>query len=336
MHMRMISLYKREGAPVAAALLGILLAFTLAADAQAATYVSLRPDRELCTSIVFGEHGRGEYTLTSPSSSGEWVDNHFTSFMAGPENIIFVPVCFSSRGRKVSDSAMVSFVLSTPSQGNITYDFGVCVANYEDIDVTDGAASSSPCGAMAAHTDIISASLEQPDMYASPGQTVVFTLAADSSLPLTLTVSKESGEMRIAASASTIEAGAGLKTVGLQVTAPASAGDYPFSVIVAAQGCSIDDCTRTVRGVLHVRQVQQQPQAGFFVWLSPETKSVMGQASTMYMLKFQNYGEGQQFTASVDADEGLETDFSPYSSFVAKGDSKSVPFTVRPLDWIRG
>jgi len=47
-------------------------------------------------------------------------------------------------------------------------------------------------------------------------------------------------------------------------------------------------------------------------------------------MKVQNYGDGQEVTALVGVDDGLETDFAPYTTFIEKGQSKSIPFNVRP------
>jgi hypothetical protein len=303
----------------------------LQAGAQAATYFSVKPGNEVCSTIVFGQHGRGEYTLYAeePATGGDWIDNHFTSFIAGPENIIVVPLCFSAMNRNLGDQANIHVTVDTPG-GNVSYDYGVCVSRYEDVDVVEGSASGNACDAMAGHTDIFSAALDQPEKYADPGESVSFTLVLDSSLPLTLEIAKGTAEMSIVASQSAVDAGGGQQEVQLQVVAPSSAGDYDFIVVVSVKGCAIGDCQRSVRGVLHVRPAQQTPQAGFYAWLTPETKSIMGQQTTMYVLRFQNYGDGQQLSAAVALDEGLESDFSPYSAFLVKGESRSVTFTVRP------
>ena len=299
-------------------------------NVQAATYISIKPGKELCTSVVFGQQGRGEYTIESQEpANGPWIDNHYTSFIAGPENVIQVPICFSARGRELGDNANIRVVLTSPSGGRQVLDYGICVSKFEDVDVVEGG-TGNPCQAMAMHTDIFSAALTQPEMYAEPGEAVLFTLLLDSSLPLTLDIAKGAGGLNIAASKSAIEAGQGQQEVLLRLSAPSAPGDYNFSVVATAQGCTLSDCSRAVKGVLHVRTPQQQPQAGFYAWLSPETKSIMGQQSTMYVLKFQNYDNGQDFTATVATDPGLETGFAPYTAFVAKGDSKSVTFTVRP------
>jgi len=313
--------------------LAVLFSFILlTANAQAATYMSIKPGKEMCTTIIFGEHGRGEYTLTAfEPASGGWIDNHFTSFIAGPENIIFVPICFSAVGRRTSENANIRVVVSTPTSGNVTYDYGICVANYEDVDVIEGkAASGNACDAMAGHTDIFTASLAQPEMYANPGESVSYTLMLDSSLPLELSISRGAEEMRILASKTSVEAGGGQQSVTIQLTAPNTPGDYAFSVVISVQGCSIADCRREVKGILHVKAQQQRPQAGFYVWLTPQVSSTIGQTDKEYNVQVQNYDEGQEVTVTVNLDDGLESNFAPYTTFLEKGDSKRITFTVKP------
>jgi hypothetical protein len=310
----------------------LIVTLSMSVGVQAVTYFSVKPGKELCTNIVFGQDGRGEYTLVAEESGigGDWIDNHFTSFIAGPDNIISVPICFSARGRSIGDQTNVHVTVSTPDYGNVTYDYGVCVSKYEDVDVFEGEASGDACDAMAGHTDIFSAALSQPEKYADPGDVVTYTLVLDSSLPLVLDIAKGTATMSITASKTSVEAGARQQQVSMRVVAPNAPGDYDFIITISVEGCNIEDCQKSVRGVLHVRQVAEQPQAGFYVWLTPETKSIMGQQTTMYILRFQNYGDGQELTASVTAEAGLETDFSPYSVFLAKGESRSVTFTARP------
>lgn len=316
----------------------MFLVFTLlfaSANARAATYYSLQPAKEVCTSIMFGQDGGGEYTLQA-SDPGEaegmpWIDNHFTSFVAGPDNLVSVPVCFSAVSRALGDEGNVHITVSTP-RGNTSYDYGVCVAQYSDVDITQGAATGSPCDVMGGHTDLFSAAFTQPEMYANPGESAVFTLILDSDVAMEVSVAKASGDVQMRASETQVGLGDGQQEIQVEVSAPSAPGDYHFSVAVSTQGCSIDDCRRTVDGILHVADASATPQAGFFIWLSPKSKSIIGQQSTQFVARVQNYGEGQKITVMVNADEGIDTDFSPYSVFIEKGQSKSIPFNVRPAE----
>ncbi len=302
-------------------------------SANAATYYSIRPGDEVCTSIIFGLNGGGEYTLVADypeeGRGDPWIDNHFTSLIAGPNNIISVPMCFSAIDRSLSDEQNIKAVVTTP-KGNVTYYYGICVAKYGDVDITDGPATGSPCEVMGENTDIFSAGLLQPEMYAQPGSTATFTLVLDASTPLSVNIAKYSGDLSIMASESSLSLGPEQQEVQIKVNAPSAQGDYPFTLRVSVEDCSISDCTRDVKGVLRVATASDTPQSSLFIWLTPETKSVTGQQGTQFMIRVQNYGEGQEVTVITATDEGLETNFEPYSIFLKKGESKSIPLSVRP------
>ncbi len=311
-----------------------LSSMPLSGTADAATYYSMTTGKEICTSILFGQDGGGEYTLTAEdpgvSEGKPWVDNHFTSFVASSENLVSVPICFSSIGRKLADEGNVVITIKTPT-GTVNHEYGVCVAKYEDVDITAGPAEGSPCEVMGSNTDVFSAGLDQPELYAQPGETVSYSIILDSSTPMTVSIAKSSGDISLMTTESSVVLGSGPESITLNVLSPDSPGDYHFSVLATVDDCNIDDCTREVDGILHVTaSVSEEPQASFYVWLTPETKSIMGQKATEFNMKVQNYGEGQEITAVVTTGDGLETDFAPYTTFVKKGESKSIPFNVRP------
>jgi hypothetical protein len=317
---------------VLAALLAVLLA---PAGAQAAVYYSVAPGKEFCADpVIFGDNGGGEYTLTAEDPGypeRPWTDNHFTSLMASENNRVIVPVCFSTVGRAVPDSANIRITVSTPRDGNITYDYGLCIASGNwQVNVIEGEASGDACKVIAGHTEVFSAALDQPEQYASPGEDVTYVLLLDSSNKMTVGITRASDGMEIKASSGTAELGSGQQKVELTMTAPGKTGSYAFSVMVAVKDCAISDCRREVRGTLRVVAEADKPKASFYMWLKPETKSVIGQESTEFTISVRNYGPGQKLTAYVSADEGLDTDFSPYTFYLEKDASKLLSFSATP------
>lgn len=305
----------------------------LAHQTSAATYFSMVPGDEKCTPIYLGNNGRGEYTMTvtDPGEAGDnpWVDIHFASLTARPENIITVPLCFSTIGRRVGESATIVATVQGPD-GVDTYEYGICVASEGQVNEI-AAGGDYPCEDIGKHTDIFTASLDEPEKYVKAGEDVTFTLSIDSTVAATVSIARSSGSMQISASNNSgVKVGGGIKEVKLFMTAPEKAGEYPFSVMVSADGCKIDDCRRQVSGVLHVTETGKDPQASFYLYLTPGTKSVNGVAKADFTLKVHNYGAGQKITISAAADEGLQTDFEPYTVFVESGGEKKVPLTVLP------
>jgi hypothetical protein len=310
----------------------ILSLLALTQHASAATYFSMVPGDERCTVIYFGNNGRGEYTMTvtDPGEAGDnpWVDNHFTSLTARLENIITVPLCFSTIGRRVGESALITASVEGPN-GIQRYEYGICVASAEQVNEI-AAGGNSPCEDIGKHTDIFTASLDEPEMYAKAGDEVTFTLSIDSTVTATVSVARSSGSLDISASSGSVAVGGGVKEVTLYVTAPEKAGDYPFSVMVSAAGCKIDDCRRQVSGKLHVTETGKDPQASFYLFLTPGTKSVNGVTAADFTLKVKNYGAGQKITISAAVDDGLQTDFEPYTAFIESGGEKKAQLTVLP------
>ncbi len=313
-----------------------IMAVTLlvAADAaMAASYYSFPPGKEVCTSIQFGNDGGGEYTLMAndPGYPDEpWIDNHYTSFVSGPNNIISVPLCFSSIGRSLSETTNIQVIVETPT-GNVTHSYGICVDSFWDTDVISGEATGNACDIMGAHTDLFSAAFLQPTQYASPGASVEYSLILDSDTPMTISISKGAGTVQLSSSAGSVDIDGSEETVKISMTAPQAEGTYDFSVVASVNGCSADDCVRTIEGTLVVADPTNTPQAGFYATLSPETKSILDQGITSFTVSVRNFGNGQTITVLVSADEGIETDFSGYTSFIETGETKNIKFNVRPI-----
>ncbi len=303
----------------------------LSGVADAATYYAIPPNEEVCTSVKFGNDGRGEYTLTVDepgSGDSAWADNHYTSYLANENNIVSVPICFSSIGRSIGDEAIIRATLITPT-GKTDFEYGICVSSYGDIDITKGAVDENVCEAMGEYTDIFSASFTEPRKTAVPGADVSFDLVIDSHTEMALKITKSSGDLAISASAGEVALGEEPAEVSIGMKAPSAEGEHPFSVMVYADGCTIDDCRREVDGVLVVQDATEQPQAGFMLWLTPESKSVVRDRTTQLSLLARNYGDGQEITFSIVVEDGLETGFVPYTKFIAKGGSEQVPVYLR-------
>jgi hypothetical protein len=311
------------------ALSALLLLLAVPSNAQAALYFSMPPDSETCITQSFGYNGIGEYTLTVDdpgyAEGKPWVDNHYTQFHARLDNIVVVPLCFSTYGREDMEQALIKVTVSTPT-GTETYDYGVCVSDYSDVD-SFSSVQEEICKAMAESTDIFSAGFVQPEKYANPGETVNFTLLLDSDLPLSLSLAKSSGSVSIVADRTSVQLGSGQEEVNIRVVAPSAPGDYEFGVMVSVEGCSIADCRREVGATVHVAGM---PNSSFDMWLAPDNKNIVGVQSTQYSLTVQNYGPRQTFSLAIGIPNGVESDFIPHSVPIETGIPYTNYFNVRP------
>ncbi len=306
----------------------VLSVIAQTAAAQEVTYLSMSPDTEFCISVIFGDNGRGEYTLTVDDPDyprGKWVDTHRTSFTSGPTNPVITPVCFTTKDRRVRDEAMLHFTLETP-EGVMRYDYGVCVSRHEDIDVIES--SEDPCSAASSHTDIFNIDLLESEIYSVPGERVTFTLLVSSEFDMVVLLDKDSGpQMNI--TSTTIDMPAD-QSVDIVMDSPQKPGDYVFTVVARAETCDYPSCQKKVSGILHVSQVQETGLEGFRLELSPSNKNVVGMQSAKFYITVHNFDAEQYFSVNLQLDASLESDFNPVEVRVGKDRSAQIDFTVLP------
>jgi len=309
-------------------LLSVLAAVLLSAApsrAQDETFLALRPDTVLCIPVVFGDSGRGEYTLTVEDPGfppGGWADMHRSSFVSGPENPVTTPVCFSTRNRRVGEQATVTFTVESP-QGKKSTQYGICVSNHEDSDLVES--DKGPCDATVSHTDVFTLDLAEREKYAAPGETVRFNVLVSSEFDAAVTLSKESGPAMTIGQA-TLEM-PGDHNVELSVVAPQSAGDATFVIRASAAGCALESCSKTVSGVIHVGEAT--PAQPFSIELSPSDKNVAGTEPAKFFITVHNFQASQAFSITVEFDgSALVSDFTPIQLRVNRDESTMIDFTV--------
>ena len=292
-----------------------------AVSANPVTYLSMNPNTKFCVSVIFGENGRGEYTLTVDDPGG-WVDIHRTSFASGPANPVINPVCFSTKNRRVGDEALIKFSLETP-EGVIRRDYGVCVSRHEDADVVES--SENPCRAASWHTDLFSMDLLQSEIFSAPGEKVTFSLFISSDFDLRISLDKESGPaMQIG---KTVVETPGDHMIAILIDSPQQPGDYVFTLAAKAGDCDYPSCEKKVGGILHVSTGRLE---SFRVELSPKNKDVTGTQAATFFLAIQNLESDQFFNVGLDLDTSLTTDFSPERFRLGSGQTRNLQFTVIP------
>jgi hypothetical protein len=298
------------------------------ASAQQATYLALRPDSApYCFYVNFGEGNTGEYTLfvNDPGfPSKPWASIHTASFTASKSNVVTVPVCISAVGRKIGDEVLINVTVQSPPAKNTTHSYGVCVRRTEDID--QGGANLNPCAASSTYTDVFSASLTEESITAKPGEVVSYGLSVASDYPVKILISKTVGPSMVINASKLYMPGSWL--VGIDVTASPSVGEYPFSLDVSTDGCTLAFCQKTVEGKLIVST--NTTNEGFAVFLSPEVESASGATPKVFRLTVRNFEAQQTFKVTVDVPEGLQSDFMGASETIGKGVAKTFSMTMVP------
>jgi hypothetical protein len=304
----------------------VMLASLSSVAAREITYLAMKPDTEFCISVIFGENGRGEYTLLIEDPGYPrrvWVDTHRASFTSGPSNPVINPVCFNTKNRRVGDEVILHFMLETPEE-EILYDYGICVSNHEDADVVES--DEDPCAATASHTDLFSLDLLESELFSIPNEKVTFTLLVSSEFDLRLSLDKESGPKMEISETNIIMPGE--YAVKIDMDSPADPGDYAFTVVAKAENCDYSSCEKRVNGVLHV--AQSPGMDGFMVELSPNNRNVVGMQSATFYLTIQNFEADQTFSVNIDLDESLSTNFMPGEMTIIRDGRKQIDFTVIP------
>ncbi len=311
--------------------MGLLVVFAVLAclavpsvSAEQAVYIAMNPDSEFCDSIIFGEDGKGEYTLdiTDPGyPDRSWVKIHRASFTAGPLNPVIVPVCFHTWGRAKGDEAVLNVNLETP-KGNISLDYGICVSDFEDVDV--GVVGDNPCEATIVHTDIFSMDLLESDIYARRGESVSTGLLVSSDMYLTVNLDKVSGPS-MSIGMTTVQL-PGQERIEIGLEAPDTEGTYDFTISGKVDGCDKSSCEKTVTGNIHVTESQE----GFSVYISQKNRNVIGTHSVTYFLTIDNMGDTGKFKVTLETDENIETDFGDMEITIAGGTKRILGIVVVP------
>jgi len=303
-----------------------LLISAPSALASETTFFAMKPDKEFCFSVTFGQNGRGEYTFTMSDPEYPrrgWVDNHRTSFTSGPDNPVIIPVCFSTRNRRVGDYVLLRSTLETP-EGITTHDYGICVSRNEDADVVES--DRNPCETTSLYTDLFSIGFVESEKFSAPGQKVAFTLLVSSEFDAQIILDKESGPaMEIGVTTVQMP---GQQSVGISMDAPSQAGDYPFTLKAKVSGCNQTSCVKSVTGILHVAQPSNLE--GFRVELAPQNKNIVGTQTATFSLTVRNLDAQQIFSISIDMPSQLNTDFKPLQASIGRGASRTIEFSVAP------
>lgn len=305
----------------------ILIALLIpAASAQESIYMSLKPDSEFCDTIIFGGYGKGEYVLDIDDPgypSRPWVDIHRASFTAGPSNPVLVPVCFSTEGRRRGDEALIKLNLETP-QMNITLNYGICVSEFEDVDVLF--TTDNPCRASGTYTDLFTMDLLEKDIYAKPGEKVSAELLISSDMDLSISLDKESGpSMTIGTTSVEMP---GYERVGIEMNAPGEPGLYPFAITGKISGCDNPSCEKKAEGTLHVVEDKE----GFNLHFSPGNNNIIGLRSATFFLTIDNFEKTGKFSVSLQKGNELESDFSDMEITIPGGTKRTIAIVVVPKD----
>lgn len=297
-----------------------------AASAGSGIYIAMKPDSEFCITETLGDHGTGEYdfTFSDPGfPDSPWVSIHSVKFYTGPDNPITVPICFSSKGRKVGDEATLLFSIHTPRK-NMTMNYGICISGYEDVDY--GIVDSTPCKEIASNMETWGFDILMPEKYASPTEDVEFSLLISSEFPMRINLEKVDGPKLSIEETEFVTPGE--FSARLTTTAPVEEGTYDFTIAAVRENCDGSYCTKTVTGTLFVAGTDERSK--FDIAVSPGNKNIVGIKPAKFYINVKNNEKTQKFNIKVETDSGLLSSFNELTQEVGKGVTGTFSFIVTP------
>lgn len=318
----------------------ILLALAApAAGLQGSMYMSITNNTIKCFEITLPDdagaimRGETEYELTmDPPPYDTWSDLSQQIIRTDENNTVVVPVCFRSFGREAGDCAKpFSLGISSDKTPVRTSNGGVCVSAYPDIDVGKPLKEGEdPAKANNDNADIFSMAFDKPVLYATPGSEASLKLKIESYASMSMEITMDSDvSVSPLRSSLSFSKSSPKRELEFSITAPQEAGEYGIEATGKMSRCSGNYCTKYATATLVVQDSMPE-LAGFTLTAFPFSLNVKALEPVEYELTLSNQEESATFLLEASLPEGLESDFQPQEVAVAKGEEKTVSFTITP------
>ncbi len=219
-------------------------------------WLSLPPDSVKCVVVRLPQDAglpqQGNYIFSvsvTPGSRETWSDLSEQIVREVHENnTVVIPICFDTAGANKhmgNCSAPYTITVSESYTGTErSWRGGICVSEYADVDIITMEPSPGTSGEVKDilndNTDIFAAWFEDKELYAKPGEDVVFNLSVQSSAELAYTIQTQS-IMAVSPSQASLstspESPHQYRTFAL--AAPSLQGTYTLEARVNPVGCKI-------------------------------------------------------------------------------------------------
>lgn len=295
-------------------------------------YFTMPPDASRCFSvrlpIDLNTLTRGYCTLNT--SSDFPMNLKFIKTFAEAVNIVKVPLCFYSEGKRDGDFAYYR-IMAEALGLHKEFNGGICVSGTQDVESRKLAEGRSPCDLINGYEDLFYIAFLEPVQWALPGTRINYTLLIQSMKPLELEVTFESGlqvsPQRVSVK---IPKGGRAEPVSLEVRAPGS-GEHDIRAkarVKTADGyCDIPFCEMEARARL-IAGGAARP--GFDLLVFPQFLSVDFAKPVPYTVFIENSGQEAGFIVQIELPEGLEADWTRKVISVSKGERKELPLNITP------
>ncbi len=321
-------------------LLLLLLPLPSTALQQQSLYLSLKNDTTKCVDIVLpddlgvleaGIRGTKEYMLST--TAGDWADLTLQIVRTDENNTVLIPICFSTIG-KVQGECSEDFSINIASaeiNKSKTWQGGVCVSRFEDIDTGAKPPSQTVQEALNEKKDFFAITFKKDTIYAKPGERVQFTLLFNSYADIETDIRIDSFaqlEPRFV----TLKTDRSNPRREINITAAGMGmNEYVLDVTAKIKYCLGSYCEKKTSGKLITAESVPET-SGFTVRLFPENINIKYLDPVLYELVIKNADKTADYGAALSVPAGMETDFKPKTISLKPDEEISLFFTVMPKE----
>ncbi len=271
-----------------------------------------------------------ETIIQADRSSNPWVDTTYSRVVMTPGILNKNPVCFYYSDKQEGEFSFYSISLSSDELGvSNSISGGLCVSNYADVDTgVDATNTTDICRLLSENSDIIDLSFGEDVTQAKPGEVVTKTLYITSYAELRIRLSiatnlqNDFGDPILTTSPSKPTA-----TKTFKIKAPESEGEFEFTVLAQAEGCSIQACKKQKQGIL---AIDENAKEGFSVSVIPRNINLKEAGEVTFRVVISNRGDTQNFTIEPAPEPSMGIEPQGKTISVDQNEEKTAVFTATP------
>ncbi len=296
-------------------------------------YFTMEPNSEKCFSLKISNDFRTDKMDSYKMDIATDAETNINSIVtgAGDGNVVTLPICFYSNGRREGDFSRWSILIRSESchVGEV-WNGGLCIS---DIDgVTESEKQGNPC-------DLINDLPHLFDYFLSTehrsnvGEQVKIPLIISSYRDVDMEVSVSSG-LNVTPKNSFYHLD-GAKTIDLVAKADVK-GVYDINVslnvVIDGEYCDLDFCKKQLSTKLYVGVTPTRTRTGWKFSAVPRFPSVTKIQPVAFLLLVENFDSQRDFSLGVNLPNGLETGFTGESFTLQTGEKKQIEVNVTPQD----
>ncbi len=298
-------------------------------------YFTIQPDSEKCINVKLTpdigvyEEDRIKINVTTDAET----NIKFIDVLASPKNIVSIPLCFLSKGRKDGDFSDYTITINSDKTANEFVKGGFCISSNRT-SVAIGRPETNPC-------DFTIRDEKMFDAYFVYGDKMPLKKDEPGILPVRLYSQNKIDIQLTARSRIDIKPKTEYirleprkwETVEFQV-GPAKSGSHEATIIAEAvvNGKLCDSkimpfCKKEITSTIFVDTIGLQ---GWYAYVTPNSYSAYDTKRIPYTLTIENYEEEKEFTVDLNLPKGLSSAFAKSTLRIASGEKRELIIEIAP------